>query len=110
MSPTRFGLREEDRCKIDGRRTRAIDRDMKLAAKASTYVQRGSPARRIKENGVAAYLVEAKSYEAMQRRLQLLEGLARGEKAVADGRVVTHARATRRLARWGGGRKLRPET
>lgn len=73
---------------------------MKLAAKASQYAQRRSPARRVEENGVAAYLVEAKSYEAMQKRLQLLEGLARGEQAVADGRVVTHSRAKKRLARW----------
>jgi PHD/YefM family antitoxin component YafN of YafNO toxin-antitoxin module len=73
---------------------------MKPAAKASPYAQSRSPAKRVKENGVAAYLVEAKSYEAMQKRLQLLEGLARGEKALADGRVVSHSRAKKRLARW----------
>lgn len=73
---------------------------MKLAAKTAKYAQRRSPARRVEENGVSAYLVEAKSYEAMQKRLQLLEGLARGEKAVADGRVVSQSRARRRLARF----------
>lgn len=72
----------------------------KLAAKSAKYAQRRSPVRRVEENGVSAYLVEAKSYEAMQKRLQLLEGLARGEKAVADGRVVSHLRARRRLARF----------
>jgi len=55
---------------------------------------------RVQENGVAAYLVEAKSYEAMQKRLQLLEGLARGEQAVAEGRVISHSRAKKRTARW----------
>lgn len=30
----------------------------------------------------------------------LLEGIAGGEKAVEDGRVVTHAQAKRRLSRW----------
>ena len=54
----------------------------------------------VKENGVSAYLVEAKSFEAMQKRLQLLEGLARGEKAIAEGRVVSHSRAKKRMARW----------
>ena len=49
---------------------------------------------------MAAYLVEAKSYEAMRKRLQLLEGLARGEKAIVEGRVVSHSRAKKRLARW----------
>lgn len=76
---------------------------MKLAGKIkrSVYQQQGeSPVLRVRENGVAAYLVEAKSYEAMQKRLQLLEGLARGEKAIAEGRVVSHSRAKKELARW----------
>lgn len=73
---------------------------MKARGKATRYVQRTSPVLQVRENGVAAYLVEAKTYEAMQRRLQLLEGLARGEKAIADGKVTTHARARKRLARW----------
>lgn len=65
-----------------------------------TYSQGESPALKVHENGVATYVVEAKVYEAMQRRLQLLEGLARGEKAIADGKVTTQARAKKRLARW----------
>ncbi|MDB6113207.1 MAG: type toxin-antitoxin system Phd/YefM family antitoxin [Lacunisphaera sp.] len=75
---------------------------MKSAAKrkAAGYKQDESPARLVRENGVAAYLVEAKSFEAMQKRLQLLEGLARGERAIADGRVMSHSRAKKRLARW----------
>lgn len=75
---------------------------MKAAAKSrkSDYAQGESPALVVQENGIAAYLVEAKSYEAMQKRLHLLEGLARGEKAIAEGRVVSHSRAKKRLARW----------
>lgn len=64
------------------------------------YRQSESPALVVQENGVSAYLVEAKSYEAMQKRLRLLEGLARGEKAIANGRVISHSRAKKRLARW----------
>jgi hypothetical protein len=30
----------------------------------------------------------------------LLEGIARGEKAIEDGRTVTHAQAKQRMARW----------
>jgi prevent-host-death family protein len=48
----------------------------------------------------AAYLVDVKSYDAQQRRLALLEGIARGEKAVEEGRVLTHTQARKRLARW----------
>jgi prevent-host-death family protein len=48
----------------------------------------------------AAYLVDAGSFEAQQERLRLLEGIARGERAVQEGRVVTHRQARRRMARW----------
>jgi hypothetical protein len=33
------------------------------------------------------------AYDALQKRIGLLEGIARGEKAVEDDRVVTHAQA-----------------
>ncbi len=48
----------------------------------------------------AAYLVDVESYERLQRRLGLLEGLARGERALEEGRVLTHAKAKKRMARW----------
>jgi prevent-host-death family protein len=48
----------------------------------------------------SAYLIDVETYEALQRRMSLLEGIARGEKAVADGRTVSHAQARRRMARW----------
>ncbi len=85
---------------------------VKPNGKPTSYGQRKSSAVLVKENGVAAYLVEAKSYEAMQKRLRLLEGLARGEKAVAEGRVVSHVRAKKRMARWLAPRRgnLKPET
>ena len=47
-----------------------------------------------------AYLVDVETYEALQRRMNLLEGIARGEKAIEEGRVVSHAQARRRMARW----------
>lgn len=48
----------------------------------------------------SAYLVDVQSYELLQQRMAVLEGVARGEMAVADGRVVTHAEAKTRMARW----------
>jgi prevent-host-death family protein len=48
----------------------------------------------------AAYLVDVATYDRLQQRLSLLEGIARGEKAVEDGRVLTHAKAKKRMARW----------
>jgi prevent-host-death family protein len=48
----------------------------------------------------SAYLVDVESYELMQQRMAVLEGIARGEQAIAEGRVVTHGQARKRLARW----------
>ncbi|MBM5055272.1 type II toxin-antitoxin system Phd/YefM family antitoxin, partial [Vibrio parahaemolyticus] len=38
----------------------------------------------------SAYLVDVDDYEFMQNRLAILEGIARGERALADGKVVSH--------------------
>ena len=48
----------------------------------------------------AAYLIDVQMYEGMQSRLTLLEGIARGEKAILDKRVISHKEAKRRMARW----------
>jgi prevent-host-death family protein len=48
----------------------------------------------------AAYLVDVASYERTQRRLALLEGIARGERAIEERRVVGHAEAKKRMAQW----------
>ena len=48
----------------------------------------------------SAYLVDVQSYELLQRRMKLLEGIARGEKAIEEGRTVSHADAKKRMSRW----------
>ncbi|MFT4176421.1 MAG: type II toxin-antitoxin system Phd/YefM family antitoxin [Luteolibacter sp.] len=48
----------------------------------------------------AAYLVDVQSYETMEARLKLLEGIAKGEKAIFEGRVATHEEARKRMSRW----------
>ena len=48
----------------------------------------------------AAMLVDVESWDEMVRRLEVLEGIARGERALVEGRVVSHAQARRRLKRW----------
>jgi prevent-host-death family protein len=53
--------------------------------------QRGMP---------SAYLVDVNSFDQLQRRLALLEGIARGERAVESGRTVSHRQARSRLSRW----------
>ena len=48
----------------------------------------------------AAYLVDVETYEALKRRVEILEGIARGERALEQGRVISHAEAKKRLGRW----------
>ncbi len=48
----------------------------------------------------AAYLVNVETYEKLHQRLAILEGIARGERAVEQGRVLSHAEAKKRMARW----------
>lgn len=50
----------------------------------------------------SAYLVEVEDFEFMQRRMRLLEGLARGETAVLEGRVYSQAGARAKMGRWLG--------
>ena len=47
-----------------------------------------------------AYLLDVETYQLMQQRMAILEGIARGEQALAEGRVATHTQAKKRLARW----------
>lgn len=48
----------------------------------------------------SAYLVDVQDYEFMQRRLMLLDGLSRGERAVQEGRVHSHGEAKEKMAKW----------
>ena len=48
----------------------------------------------------AAYLIDVETYSRMQARLRILEGVARGEKAILEGRIVAHQDAKKRMARW----------
>ncbi len=55
----------------------------------------------ITQHGVpSAYLVDVESFERLQQRMAILEGIARGEMATAEGRVLTHDQAKDRMGRW----------
>lgn len=55
----------------------------------------------ITQHGIpSAYLVDVGTWEATQRRMRLLEGIARGEMAIGEGRTMSHAQARQRMARW----------
>jgi prevent-host-death family protein len=48
----------------------------------------------------AAYLLDVSTFEAMNDRITLLENIARGERAIEEGRVVPHEEAKQRMKRW----------
>lgn len=82
-------------------RTELVTTLKRKATKILSELEHGRDPVLITQHGrPAAYLVDIETYETLQRRLRLLEGIARGERAVEQGRIVSHAEAKKRLARW----------
>lgn len=48
----------------------------------------------------SAYLVNVDDYELMQNRMQILEGIARGERAVLEKRTVSKSSARKVMKEW----------
>ena len=48
----------------------------------------------------SAYLVNVDDYELMQSRMQILEGIARGERAVLEKRTVSKSSARKVMKKW----------
>ncbi len=73
------------------RRATEIIKDLREEHDPVLITQHGRP---------AAYLVDVETFEAMGRRMRILEGIARGEQAVKDGRIASHQQARIRMRRW----------
>ena len=48
----------------------------------------------------AAYLIDVQSFEMQQSRINILEGIALGERAIQAGRIMTREQAKRRMKKW----------
>lgn len=72
------------------RRATELIAEVSSAHEAVLITQHGLP---------AAYLVDVSTYEFMESRIALLEGVAKGEKAIFEGRVVSHEEARTRMSR-----------
>ncbi len=82
-------------------RTELVTTLKRKATDLISDVERNKKPILITQHGLpSAYLVDVESFELMNERISLLEGIARGEQAIADGRVVTQAEAKRRMSRW----------
>ncbi len=48
----------------------------------------------------SAYLVDFEDFESLQRRMSILEGIARGESAALEGRTLSHEEAKAKMQKW----------
>lgn len=81
-------------------RTELVTTLKRQATELLSELERNKEPILITQHGVpSAYLVDVDTYEALQHRMSLLEGIARGEKAIEEGRTLTHAQAKKRMTR-----------
>lgn len=82
-------------------RTELVTTLKRKATDLLAELQKDRQAILITQHGLpSAYLVDVGSYENLLQRVELLEGIARGERAVQEGRTLTHEKAKERMARW----------
>lgn len=82
-------------------RTELVTTLKRQATELLSEIERSKEPILITQHGIpSAYLVDVESYESLQRRMSLLEGIARGERALEQGRTLSHAQAEKRMARW----------
>ena len=82
-------------------RTHLVTTLKRNATKILTQLARDQSPVLITHHGIpTAYLVDVTTFQALQNRMRVLEGIARGERAIQHGRISTHAQAKRRLERW----------
>jgi prevent-host-death family protein len=48
----------------------------------------------------SAYLIDVEDYEFMQNRMEILEGIAQGERAVVEGKTMSQKEAQGKMQKW----------
>jgi prevent-host-death family protein len=48
----------------------------------------------------SAYLLDVVDYELMVERMKILEGIAKGEQAIREGRTVDMSQAKEKMSKW----------
>lgn len=48
----------------------------------------------------SAYLIDVQDYEMMQNRMEILDGLSRGEAAILENRIYTQVEARDKMSKW----------
>lgn len=65
--------------------------DMRDSGESVLITEHGKP---------SAYLVDVDSFEFMQKKLRVLEGIVRGERAVLENRTNTEEEARKKMGKW----------
>ena len=82
-------------------RTELVTTLKRKATKILSLLQKEKAPILITQHGrPAAYLVDVKTYDELQRRLAVLQGIARGERAIEEGRTLSQEEAKTRMSRW----------
>jgi len=82
-------------------RTELVTTLKRQATELLSDIERDKQPILITQHGLpSAYVVDVETFKLLQQRMAVLEGIARGEMAVAEGRVESHAEARARMARW----------
>ena len=82
-------------------RTELVTTLKRKATELLTELSRDKEPILITQHGLpSAYLVDVDSFESLKSGVKLLEGIARGERAIEDGRTVSHQEAKARMSRW----------
>jgi len=48
----------------------------------------------------SAYLIDVQDYEMMKSRMEILDGIAKGEMAILENRIYTQAEAKEKMSKW----------
>ena len=82
-------------------KTERITTLKRYATRLLSYVRESGEPVLVTEHGKpAAYLVDVESYEFMQQRLAILEGISRGERAAVENRACSQAEARAKMKTW----------
>lgn len=73
------------------RQATKILQDLRTSKEPVLITEHGQP---------SAYLVDVDDYEMMQKRMSILEGIAKGEQAIRNDDVLTNLQAKEKMDKW----------
>ena len=85
-----YGMKTELVTNLKRQATRILS-DMRDSGESVLITEHGKP---------SAYLVDVDSFEFMQNKLRVLEGIVRGERAVLEGRTYSEEEAQKKMSKW----------